>query len=132
MKNLLTVLKKLGKKMTSQDINGTNLVTVVDDIANKYTGGGGSGGSGSCDCTMIVTENEETLDKTWQEIYDAIAAGKRVVLVQTSDSVTTKAAQVFLDQASIFVDMYIVSGGNTVFRATTATGYPVLVDDEAS
>ena len=44
MKNLLTVLKKLGKKMTGDDIAGTNLVTVVDDIANKYTGGGGGGG----------------------------------------------------------------------------------------
>lgn len=86
MKNLLTVLKKLGKKMTDQDITGTNLVTVVDDIANKYTGGGGSGGSGSCDCTLVVgmtideTMSTLSLDKTWQEIYDALVAGKHVII----------------------------------------------------
>lgn len=43
MKNLLPILRKLGKKMTGEDITGTNLVTVVDDIAEKYTGGSGGG-----------------------------------------------------------------------------------------
>lgn len=68
MKNLLTVLKKLGNKMTGDDISGTNLVTVVDDIAEKYTGGSGGGEGDSGDrgwgyeSTQLFSETVTTED----------------------------------------------------------------------
>lgn len=121
MKNLLTVLKKLGKKMTSQDINGTNLVTVVDDIANKYTGGGGSGGSG----VLVATEVDGTLDKTWQEIFEADITVISVVIdeIKLADTVTRVEYNSAADQGEQY---FISTGGGSAYYAPSANGYPAI------
>lgn len=46
MKEFIDSVKALGEKMTGKEIEGAELVDVVDDIAEKYEGGG-QGGSGS-------------------------------------------------------------------------------------
>lgn len=47
MKEFIDSVKALGEKMTGKEVEGTELVDVVDDIAEKYEGGGQGGGSGS-------------------------------------------------------------------------------------
>ena len=75
MKNLLTALKKLGKKMTGDDVTGSDLVTVVDNIADGYTGGGGSGG-GAFIITLTGSEDDGyAMDKTFDEILEAYQNG---------------------------------------------------------
>ena len=133
MKNLLPVLRKLGKKMTGDDIAGTNLVTVVDDIAEKYTGSSGGSGGDGCDCTLVVTaqtsSNAITLDKTWQEIYDALAAGKRVVI---NDVDNTMVEQTGVDTAYFddgeniyYVVGYVNTAASTAsYKCATPSDYP--------
>lgn len=125
MKNLLTVLKKLGKKMTGSDIAGTNLVTVVDDIANKYTGGGGSGGSG-CDCQPTVLHttfdpDAEITDMTAGEVFSIIESGKPVVII-ADDNSNTEVYSVFkaLRDADGTIGIYAL---NTSFAASSADEY---------
>jgi hypothetical protein len=86
MKNLMTVLKKLGKKLTGQDITGTNLVNVIDNIADNYEGGGSSGG-GELVVNVVrqTSANEKLLDKNLSEIMQFIASGSyNVVIVDGS------------------------------------------------
>lgn len=140
MKNLLTVLKKLGKKMTGSDIAGTNLVTVVDDIANKYTGGSGGGGEGGCDCTLVVGMTvtgtvdgvTQTLDKTWQEIYDALAADKRVILKRVVQEGIEIAQGRIFDAEFIEDDTVYIVGGCfqshfVEYTTDSAAGYPYRI-----
>lgn len=47
MKEFIDSVKALGEKMTGKEVEGAGLVDVVDDIAEKYEGGGQGGGSGS-------------------------------------------------------------------------------------
>lgn len=83
MKNLLTSLKKLGKKMTGSDVTGTDLVTVVDNIADGYSGGGGSGGGGQ---VIITADNpyfmSPTLDKSYDEIREIVESGDRSLVIE--------------------------------------------------
>lgn len=54
-----------GLPTVSGDDNGKVLTVVEGEWAPAAGGGGGSG-------VLVVTENDGTLDKTWQEIYDAM------------------------------------------------------------
>ena len=47
----------------------------------SYAMGAKSGGGGSGGGVLVVTDGDESLDKTWQEISDAMHEGKVVVLV---------------------------------------------------
>lgn len=104
MRNLLTVLKKLGKKMTGEDITGKNLVTVVDDIAEKYTsGGGGEGGGGGItvvETTVtgdIYVDNAVTFTNATAlfDMFEDVAANPEkafkygIVLYDNLESITT-------------------------------------------
>lgn len=50
-------------------------------VAKKLAGGSGGGGGGSSD-TLLIHYNKETytLDKTWQEIHNALANGSIAVI----------------------------------------------------
>ena len=129
MKNLLTALKELGKKMTGVDITGSNLVTVVDDISKKYTGGGG-GGEGGSGGTLVVraTENDDitTLDKTWQEIHDAVLT-RGVTIIRRgiegeSDFITLEILS-NVDYDSETGEYFVAT--NVIYTTTDADGYPM-------
>ena len=83
MKNLLTSLKKLGKKMTGDDVTGGDLVTVVDNIAEGYSGGGSGGES---DVVLVKGLYQGSSDPmngathTYDELLEAYKAGKQIVL----------------------------------------------------
>lgn len=101
MTNLITALKKLGKKMTGEDVTGNDLVQLVDDIAEKYTGGGSDGGSsgggdGGGDANIVVINCTMGYDDYFQielpsgydmeYIYNQVMAGKQVFLTGQVES----------------------------------------------
>lgn len=81
MKNLLTSLKKLGKKMIGSDVTGSDLVTVVDQIADGYTGGGGGGeGGGNLIGHAVENAGDITTDICYNDVVNAIESGKMVYM----------------------------------------------------
>lgn len=114
------------------------------------TASGDSGGDGeeegedSMVVNIIVGENELSLDKTWQEIYDAIANGKCVYLREAVEDAVSGMSGYALqpidyvgsgnsDTITYIVathtltsDEGVVSLGDMAFVATSATGTPTL------
>ena len=81
-------------------------------------GGGGSGGG-----VLVVHDVEGTLDKTWQEIYDADFA----VVVQSVPSGKKKYAVTAVlrnrDNTEFLVNL--IEGDPASYTASSADGYPV-------
>ena len=112
--------------------------TYLHQIAmNGGSGGGGGGGGGVFLVNMTFDEatNTETLDKTWQEIYDAAQNG---LVFLTASSATDLEAKVFdgwlnavdnrrgyaVTFSEVWVENTSVSGGNITLYAETSDGYP--------
>ena len=71
---------------------------------------------------LVVTDTEGTLDKTWQEIHDAMLSGGAVVQIgQTSVDVV---ACVFVSIGMYKVRSYS-SGNMILYETSSASGYPV-------
>lgn len=88
-------------------------------------------GIGSCVMTVnATTENDvTTLDKTWQEIHDAIAAGKLVIIPIIG---ATNAEMEIITSAVSDTGFKIFIFGNTEsakYLADTADGYPSYSED---
>ena len=92
--------------------------------------GGGSGGG-----VLVVHIDEEysALDKTWQEIHDALAQGTSCVTLYTEDDdnvVQGLIASVAADESEYVVVFADIAMGGTITyyqsTATSADGYPVL------
>lgn len=79
--------------------------------------GGGSGGG-----VLVVTDTDDALDKTWQEIHDAFP------LVYLSTDIT-KLQITGIAQPAIESDPYIVvvwdGETETLYSTASASGYPV-------
>lgn len=135
--------------------NGTTTAVQADDISVdgntfsiggiKWTGsawdysnaGQSSGGGGSGGGVLVVGVDMTThaLDKTWQEIYDAMAAGQIAVIGYAMD-----AGDALIAGRSIVVQALGQSGSYSVaalavnineaavatFAASSADGYPVM------
>ena len=91
------------------------------DFSNAGQSGGGSGGG-----ALVVTDTEDTLDKTWQEIHDALMVGVvRLHNTVTGQNVTVLSAQQnrrgYTVTASDGVGNYSMT-----YVSETADGYPVL------
>lgn len=89
-------------------------------------GGSGSGGGWS----LVVHEvgdnpREMTLDKTWQEIYDALNSGSYVVLLEQWEEGTTQRP---IQQAEFSDGNYLVYADRFTFASTSADGYPTISD----
>ena len=67
---------------------------------------------------LIVVEGNDELDKTWQEIFDAVDNG-RVACVSHGDDVS-----VVIRVNKLADDEYIVTTVQTNFKSDTADGYP--------
>lgn len=97
-------------------------------IANAIQNGGGGGSSGG---VLVVNIDEEytTLDKTWQEIHDALAQGIPCVSVYTEDD-DVEQGQIVSASAGAgkyFVTALSAQGTTPVvvkWTATSADGYP--------
>lgn len=105
--------------------------TVTAAKLNKLEQGVASSGG-----VLVVNIDEEytTLDKTWQEIHDALAHGIPCVTVYTYDDV--EQGQIVSVSASAGTGQHIVNAlsaqGTTPvvvkWTATSADGYPAYVD----
>ena len=87
--------------------------------ALEWAEGGGSGGG-----VLVVTETNGTLDKTWQEIHDALLTTGAILVIRD-----------FVAQISCFGDalageysIYATAGNeiNDTYTASSASGYPAL------
>lgn len=84
---------------------------------------GGSGGGSSGGGVLVVHDVEGTLDKTWQEIWDAAGTGPVYVLISDSterdwDLIT-----------AVIANAHRLSTASGVFYAAeSANDYPVLSD----
>lgn len=89
------------------------VITVVTEdpaqSAKNLLRGGGAGGF---------------LDKTWQEIYDAMAQGKLCAI--RNDTGTLEGGITFKTVSDVYVDAeeYVVGSGELTYSASSATGYP--------
>ena len=76
---------------------------------------------------MVINDNDGTLDKTWQEIYDAMAQGKLCVI---RTDFGTPEGGIFNDAVNNVVlesGEYLVKIGSDVpYSASSATGYPAV------
>ena len=105
------------------------------DMYALLMGGGGGGGGGSDSSVVVVHEVDETLDKTWKEIFDAMAAGKLVIVPFSINDEYPMVTTYVLTEAMFDPDendyrVYFQEWGNMFYFVTdTPNGYPVLADD---
>lgn len=100
----------------------------LDAIARNGGGGGSSGGG-----VLVVHDVDGTLDKTWQEIYDAGAA---VIWMQWNESSGVGRSIFYVyatyydsDDNGYYVNVFHVDNGEfktDYFWADSATSYPSL------
>ena len=88
--------KIAGKEVENLPEPTTKEQQLLKEIAEN---GGSSGGGGG----LVVHVNDGTLDKTWQEIHDAMASGRSVV-VDYGDGIRTR----LVISADLDVDLYTV------------------------
>ena len=94
----------------------------LDYIAKNGGSGGGGGGGG----VLVVTAETDTetststLDKTWQEIHDAMLAGGAVILSQDDGLITA-----IMYVGSRNSQYAVVAGTDGAYVTDTSDGYPV-------
>lgn len=108
---------------------GSGGVPAVEDAdkgkylhANESTGdlewataGGSVGG------VLVVTDTDGTLDKTWQEIHDAMLLGGAVL---SADNEATAIVEAGLHKGSY--EVYVGNLNSSPYSADSASGYPTL------
>lgn len=113
----------------SAEDNG-DVLTVVDGAWAKAAPSGGGGGA-----FVVNMDAQNTLDKTWQEIYDAATSGQVVTVIR---QISAEGQMVYNIMPVLIVasgeGVYYVSaiaftqGASQVnFAATSADGYPEMV-----
>ncbi len=82
-------------------------------------------GIANSDSVMVINLNNGTLDKTWQEVYDAMIAGKLCVV--RDDSGTPEGGISVSIVYSVFINegVYAVVASDT-YNTSSATGYPMI------
>lgn len=88
--------------------------------AATYFGGGGSGGG-----VLVVTDTEGTLNKTWQEIHDAMLVGGAVV----GGSGRASSVLFALNDARSGEYRIVITNSALqaiVYKTSSASGYPVI------
>lgn len=126
--NLEKVIAKLDG-MTSEVVEkqyGTDIASRVEHISKQldFVEGGGSTGG-----VMVVHLNGTQLDKTWQEISDAMKSGMPVMVnsvVEDEDSLEVSNNWVKLAQHN--GDRFTVTLDNDVYETSSSDGYPTYDD----
>ena len=110
--------------LTDVDIsNPTDGQTLTyNATAGKWMNGGGSTGG-----VMIVHLNNNQLDKTWQEIYDAMKSGMPVMLnsvTEDEDEGYSYAGNDWVMYAKAENDRFTVYIGEEEYSTNSSDGYP--------
>lgn len=106
-----------------QDVTTPTPITreeVFLDAIAKSGGGGGSSGGG----VLVVHNVDGALDKTWQEIVNAMAAGGAALVYGSNENIMgiQVIPNAYYDEEE--EHPYIVQIGMLTFTSTTANGYP--------
>ena len=84
-------------------------------------------GIANADGIMVINDTDDTFDKTWQEIYDAIGAGTLCVvrrIYNTMRSIDIVAS------VSNTGNRYVVNmDSDDRYEASSSTGYPTITTD---
>ena len=126
----------IGKSIVDvlKSITGKNVETIADGLEEALSGGGSGGGG-----VLIVTAtsdgetNTSTLNKTWQEIYDADFAviHSEFTDVETGEITLQKspAVSVEYDQNEGY-SVGVLVGGVSInsYHTESSSGYPVYTD----
>lgn len=96
-------------------------------LIKALSGGGGSGGAG----VLVVTDTDGTLDRSWQEIYDAAENGIPTALrVIEDDNIRFNwISSVFKESAeedTFYVDFGVEGVDFEEYSSDSASGYPTL------
>ena len=87
----------------------------VGTVAPKSGGGLGGG-------VLVVTDTDGTLDKTWQEIHDAMLSGGAVISTSSTDSIVVSRTRYNAKDSAYEVTIL----GGIMYFASTASDYPTL------
>ena len=66
---------------------------------------------------LVVTDTDGTLDKTWQEIHDAMLSGGAVIQIGETEADTVL-------RAYVGKGTYFVSADGGIYSASSVSGYP--------
>ena len=108
-----------GDKYTTalvQTDDGPQLCVKTYDL----NGGGGGGGGG----VLVVTDTNDTLDKTWQEIHDAFIAGS--VRIQQGTNILNVKTVGYSSREGTYGLACDVYGSYKSYTTDSASGYPTL------
>ena len=86
---------------------------VLRSMLNSIEEGGGGG-------VLVVTLGVNALDKTWQEIHDAMLIGGAVISSPIISGVNIITAASYNPKA----EQYVVESANVLYVTSTADGYP--------
>ncbi len=74
---------------------------------------------------MVINDTDGMLDKTWQEIYDALAQGKLCAAIYNSGNLETGISVRIVTNVDINEGVYAVDASGT-YTTSSATGYPEI------
>lgn len=106
----------------------------LDTIARNGGGGGGGGSTGGGVLAVHIDEEYSTLDKTWQEIHDALAQGTPCVTLYAEDDdvmqgIIASAVIGGPPDSRVYTVHAITTQGDAVvgetWKATSTDDYPV-------
>lgn len=98
------------------------------NIAEKTNEGGDSTGGGSSGGVLVVHDVLGTLDKTWQEIANAVAT-TGAAIVHDNDGAIVAAFSVTGAAFNLTKEKYYVLVGADSYGCASASGYPKLAGD---
>lgn len=77
---------------------------------------------------MVINDTDNTLDKTWQEIYDAMSAGKLCVVRKDEGTLEGGIEAYIVTIVYLSGEEYMVgiSKDENPYTASSATGYPKI------
>ena len=131
MSDPITRKEQYYAKMAGEDISIPEPITREEQYLDEIAEGGGGGGGGGSSSALVVHEVDGTLDKTWQEIYDAMANGTIVIVIYEGvDNVAHNIAVSILHvEGSDYMVTCVCADNNGVYTspyvAESANGYPV-------
>lgn len=90
---------------------------VAAGLVTEISGGGGGG-------VLVVTDTNDTLDKTWQEIHDAFIAGS--VRIQQGTNIMNVKTVGYSSREGTYGLACDVYGSYKSYTTDSASGYPTL------
>ena len=107
-------------------LNPTDGQTLTyDATAQKWINGGGYTGG-----VMVVHSNGTALDKTWQEIFDAMKSGMFVIINSVLEvEGYSSVHNAFIEEASHADDTFVVQIDETNYITNSPDDYPAMGDE---